>query len=906
MPPIPMRLRAGTCLGPYEIVAAIGAGGMGEVYRARDARLGRDVAVKVLSTPSVADPERLARFEREARTLAALNHPGIGAIYGLEHVSLGTDRPVPALILELVEGETLAARIRRGPIPPVAALGIARQVADALDVAHERGIVHRDLKPANIKITPDDVVKVLDFGLAKALAGGADDVSGSDPANSPTIASPATQAGIILGTAAYMSPEQARGKAVDTRADIWAFGCVLYEMLTGKTAFAGESVSDTIVAILQREPDLSVVPASTPGSVRRLLRRCLQKDVKRRLRDIADARMEIDDALAEPAGAEAAALPVTGGQSRRAWRLALPMLAVGLAAGVGVGLFVGQRRQPPGAPAFDRMVRLVASAAHEFGPVISPDGKWVAYLSNARGPADVWVKFIAGGDPVNLTASTDVVVQSSDHIGGLAVSPDGAQIAFQAQAPLQLGATWVIPAPLGGAPRRALPTGHSGLQWSPDGRRIAYVKTGGWLGDALIIADADGQNEVEVVKRQGARHAHWIRWDPAGRFLYFTYGFQSLNIEPTEIFRVPVSGGPIEPVVSTARRAAFPFPGPDQRGLFYAANPDSVELGLWWRDLVSGRDYRLTTGVGEYTSPSVSSDGRRVVGTVLQVRQSLERLAVAFDRPVKLEPLTDGFSGDIDPSFSPDGAHLVFSSSRTGHRTLWTARSDLTQAAPLTSGMAIDERPAYSPDGTQVAFVSDRGGRRGIWLVSAEAGNPRLIAAADAVNTISWSADGRRLVFSASVGNAPGLMALDVATGATARVPTPGPATAPAWSPREDVIAYVEPRGGTAGAFVKFVRPDGQLAYDHGSLLEVVQVANGFLAWSPDGNRLAVVALPGAFGGSVWIIEPASTAPPRKLLDLPGGVFFRGLTWSRDGSSLVLGRVQQSGDIFLAERSAQP
>src|SRR6478672_2593002 len=305
-----MRLTAGTRFGAYEIRSALGVGGMGEVYLARDTKLGRDVAIKVVSAPFTSDPERLARFEREARTLASLNHPGIGAIYGLEHASLGTDQPVvPGLVLELVEGETLADRIRRGPIPMVAALSIARQIADALDVAHERGIVHRDLKPANIKITADEVVKVLDFGLAKAFASDSDVASGSDLANSPTFTSDGTREGLILGTAAYMSPEQARGKAIDKRTDIWAFGCVLYEMLTGTLAFKGESVADTIVAILEREPDLSLVPASTPRSVHLVLRRCLQKDVKRRLRDIADARMELDDAIAHPAIADASKPP---------------------------------------------------------------------------------------------------------------------------------------------------------------------------------------------------------------------------------------------------------------------------------------------------------------------------------------------------------------------------------------------------------------------------------------------------------------------------------------------------------------------------------------------------------------------------------------------------------------------
>ena len=287
--------RSGTMLtgrriGVYEVQTLLGAGGMGEGYRARDTKLGRDVAIKILPRVFTSDPDRLVRFEREGRVLASLNHPHIGAIYGFEESD-----SIRALVLELVEGYTIADRIQRCPVPTNEALTIARQIADALDAAHGRGIVHRDLKPANVKITPDGVVKVLDFGLAKAVAG---DASAAGLTQSPTVTGGGTQEGIILGTVPYMSPEQARGQAVDKRTDIWAFGCVVYEMLTGRIAFAGETVSDTIAAILDREPDWSRVPESTPATIHRLLQRCLQKDARRRLRDIGDARMEIDDAIA--------------------------------------------------------------------------------------------------------------------------------------------------------------------------------------------------------------------------------------------------------------------------------------------------------------------------------------------------------------------------------------------------------------------------------------------------------------------------------------------------------------------------------------------------------------------------------------------------------------------------------
>src|SRR3954468_2423856 len=312
-----MPLTAGAHLGPYEILAALGAGGMGEVYRVRDTKLGREVAIKVLPASVANDAERLSRFEREARVLASLNHPNIATVYAVEE-SVG----VSALVMELVEGETLEARLktrvaeaaRTGgfsrALPMAETLAIARQLCEALDAAHERGIVHRDLKPANIVVTPDGVVKVLDFGLAKAGGPGpAGWVGDAHLTHSPTMIAPTIE-GVLLGTAPYMSPEQARGKGVDKRADIWAFGCVLYEMVTGRRAFGGETTSDTIVSILEREPDWSVLPATTPRAARRVIERCLEKDPKKRLRDIADARVDLEQA---DAPAVAAAARDTGG-----------------------------------------------------------------------------------------------------------------------------------------------------------------------------------------------------------------------------------------------------------------------------------------------------------------------------------------------------------------------------------------------------------------------------------------------------------------------------------------------------------------------------------------------------------------------------------------------------------------
>src|SRR5919204_295929 len=341
-----MSIAIGSRLGPYEIVGSLGAGGMGEVYRARDTRLHREVAIKVLPDLFAADPERLGRFEREAKTLAALNHTHIAQIYGFEqsgHTS--------ALVMELVEGEDLAQRIARGAIPLDEALAIARQIADALEAAHEQSIIHRDLKPANIKLRADGTVKVLDFGLAKAAAPDAL----ADAANSPTFMAAATQVGVILGTAAYMAPEQARGKAADKRVDIWAFGCVLYEMLTATQAFAGETATDMLASVVNREPDWTGLPVATPSSVRHLLQRCLIKDPKRRLRDIGEARLAIEEALAEPSksGDVAPAAGPLGRWLSRSW----PLLAVAIL-GATIGAVAALRFRSPATDSNPGITRL--------------------------------------------------------------------------------------------------------------------------------------------------------------------------------------------------------------------------------------------------------------------------------------------------------------------------------------------------------------------------------------------------------------------------------------------------------------------------------------------------------------------------------------------------------------------
>ena len=541
-------LTAGTKLGPYEILSALGAGGMGEVYRARDTKLNRDVAIKVLPDLFANDPDRLARFKREAQVLASLNHPHIAAIYGLEDAD-----GMRALVLELVEGPTLADRIAQGPIPLDEALPIARQIADALEAAHEQGIIHRDLKPANVKVTPEGKVKVLDFGLAKALGTGTAEAApyagdganvgrpfrGADAANSPTLTTPAaTLAGVILGTAAYMSPEQARGKPVDRRADIWAFGCVLFEMLAGRQAFdTGETVSDAIAAILTREPDVTALPASTPAHIRTLLRRCLQKDPQKRLPHIGIARLEIDEgpadttALLQPAVAPRKGLLSSAGL---AWSVA----AVLLLAATALAATMYVRRAPDDSHVYRTTILL---PAHLMG---SPATR-------------------------------------------LALSPDGRRLAFVAPDPTGRPMLWVRP--LDGLTAQPLPGTESGQApfWSPNGRFIAF-----FAGGKLKKIDASGGPALTLCDATSATPGTWNRDD----VILFT------PTPGSPISRVAAAGGTPSPVTLIDTKAgegrhAFPYFLPDGRHFLYLAlNGGNAPLGVYAGLLDSTDRKRLLDG----------------------------------------------------------------------------------------------------------------------------------------------------------------------------------------------------------------------------------------------------------------------------------------------------------------------
>jgi eukaryotic-like serine/threonine-protein kinase len=736
-----MALTPGTRLGPYEILAAIGAGGMGEVYRARDAKLGRDVALKVLPEAFARDAERMARFQREAKVLASLNHPNIATIHGLDESG-----STHALVMELVEGPTLADRIRSGPIPISEALPIAKQICEALEYAHERGIVHRDLKPANIKVTADDTVKILDFGLAKALEG---DAASIDISTSPTISRMATQQGVLLGTAAYMSPEQAKGKAVDRRADIWAFGCVLYEMLTGKQAFQGESVTDTLAAVIRAEPDWSQLPASTPMRVRVLLQRCLQKDPKQRLRDIGDARISLDEVLS---GAPEAA-PSIGGTERPAkqWRSWVTRGAVGILALIAALLaFLYFHQKPPAnhTVRFEIPAPQRTTLAAEF--TLSPDGQKLAFIGTGTdGQTRLWVRRLDALEARPLDGTQGVADWPM-------WSPDSHFLAFYAQGKLKkieseggppvtlcdcpqvIGGGWnsedkiIFGSPTGiqevsaagGSPSALTSDGLSVAPFLlPDGRHFVYLHGAIQAAGAGIyvgsLAMKPGEQSAKKLLGDLSPVAYAPSSDPAVGHLLFVRGATVANApgtlmaQPFDTRRLELTGEAV-PIAEQVSNASFSVSATDV--LVYVAGrttqPGNTQGGVQGQLTWFDREGKVVGAFGDpglYRTVALSPDGKRV----------------AFDRA------------------DPQGPTI---------RNIWLYDFARGVTTRFTFDSGWDSDPVWSPDGSRMAFGSLRGSGQRFDLyqkTSNLTGEDELLFKSTSESKLpsSWSADGRFLLY---------------------------------------------------------------------------------------------------------------------------------------------------------------
>jgi len=738
----------GSSFAHFKVTSKLGEGGMGEVWRAEDTKLGRDVALKVLPEVFAQDPERLARFEREARLLASLSHSNIAGVHGLEEAD-----GKRFLVMELVEGETVADRIQRGPIPVEDAARVALQIAEAVESAHDNGVVHRDLKPANVKITPDGKVKVLDFGLAKALAPEA--MSGSAPDQdlslSPTMTKAITGMGVLLGTAGYMSPEQARGRPVDRRADIWAFGCILYEMLTGERLFTGETATDVIGAIVHKEPDLEKLSPKVPATIRRLLGRCLQKDATRRLQSIGEARIALQEWLENPE-----VEPVKTESVRRGW---LPWAAAVGAALVGLVLgssFLGSSTQEP--PLVQRFAVELGEEPPFTGrgaaAVPSPDGRYLAYASATDGvgslylrpldrieslqvatgqsrewphnaffsPDSEWLGFFTADElkKIPVTGGSPITLAETEMPRGGSWSGDG-RIVF---APESNGGLSIVPAaggdvaPLTTVPGESTYVSHRYPQWLPGDTAVLFTSLDPYESRIEIVDVASGQREVI---HEGGFYGRYV---PTGHVL-FVDG-DAVFAMPFDVDRLERTGSPmpvLEGVASSPAAGQAQYHVSDTGLMVYRPGTVDIEpFPIAWADR-SGQLENLLDDRGIYGTPRLAPDGRRLAVSV-QRGNNWDVWVYDIERDVSTR-LTFENGYDADPVWSPDGRYVAFASDRdNGHIATYRTRSDGSGEAERLIEPGKLEFPApvsWSPDGTRLLLITPGpNGSDDLWFLPAD------------------------------------------------------------------------------------------------------------------------------------------------------------------------------------------
>ena len=884
------HLVPGSLFGSLEVVAPAGQGGMGVVYRARDRRIDRTVALKVLPDLFAADPDRLARFDREARTLGALNHPNIAQIYGLEQS--GSTR---ALVMEFVEGEDLSARIARGSIPVDEALALALQIAAALESAHELGIIHRDLKPANIRVREDGVLKVLDFGLAKAMETGS-----SVDQSSATLTSPAfTAHGVILGTAGYMSPEQARGRAVDRRADIWAFGVVLYEMLTGARLFDGESVADTIALVVSRAPDMNLLPPGVPDGVRMLIGRCLEREPRQRLRDIGEARLILEAPATLSTGNVGTPRPTA---SSRRQRLAWIAVSAALTALAGAaGWYLGTRTGIPESSAFEHFTQLTTQTGEETAPAISPDGTSFAYAARDSGTWNIYVQRVGGRTAIAIAADP----QRDE--SGPAFAPDGLSIAFH-EGDSDGG---IFLTGVGGESTKRLTDFGFDPSWSADGRQVVFATEE--TADpytrhsisALWTADVNGETPPRKVSDGDAIQP---AFSPSGKRI----AFWAITAGQRDMFTIAVDGTDRQVVISDTPVDWSPTWSSDGRHLYFSTDR-SGSMNLWRVpiDEATGRTLgppeSVTKGVNSTADRvSISKDGSRIVFRS-EVR-TVNPVAMAFDpvseRAGAITTLikTNDVLGPT--AVSPDGNWLLLSSQSGRRDDIFLCRRDGTELRRLTDDVHRDRWPRFSHDGQQVYFYSNRSGRFEIWVIKIDGSGLHRVSDQVGVNIQfpALSPSGDRLVASTQTG--PDAWIADPSrpwNEANARK-LEGLGTADEWlipigwsSDARRLIGPLMSRAGTIRGFgvYDFDSPStGKLTVRKGT-------NDGYkIAWLPDGKRAVIVDR----GNRIHIVDVATGRQQTILENSPWRFWGNVPPVSRDGRTIYLGSLETQSDIWMVER----
>ena len=870
-----MSLEPGTRLGPYEIVSAIGAGGMGEVYRATDTNLKRAVAIKVLPDLFARDPDRLARFQREAELLGALNSHHIAQIHGLQKTGDSV-----ALVLELVEGETLADRIARGPIPLEEALPIASQIADALDAAHQRGIIHRDLKPANIKVRPDGTVKVLDFGLARLNepAGGGETSAGR-VSLSPTLTTPAqvTGVGVLVGTAAYMSPEQARGASVDRRTDLWAFGCLLFEMLTGTRLFDGGTVSDALAAVLKTEPQWTTLPLNTPASMRRLLRRCLEKDRTRRLESAADARLEIEEA-GKPV--DESAIPRSFPPRVALWRRTLPWAIAFLLAAVllvAVVSWAPWRTPTPATPVrLNADLGVDASLVTDQGPaaVLSPDGEMLAVAARPNGAADsqLFVRRLR-----ELQASP---LAGTEGARNPFFSPDGQWIAFFAGGKLKKVAT------TGGAVVTLCNAENGrGGDWGEDGT-IIFTPNNTLAVTLLRVSAAGGTPELASTLGPDETTHRWPQIIGGGKAVLYSAARTQIAWEEGWIVVQPLPAGTPKIVQRNGYFGRYLPSGHlayVHDGTLFAEPFDLDRLEVTGKAVPILESVTSSPAVTGGAQVAFSRGGKMVY--LPAVAQSLDAPLVWMTRDGKTTPLRATPANWGNPSFSPDGRTLAMYIIDRAQSHVWTYEVGRDTLSRLTFNEGRDVVPIWTGDGRRITFASDRADKNALniyWQRADGTGEPqRLTDSKNNQTPTSWHPSGRFLAFFEQVPQMRvDLMILpmegDETSGwkpgkPTVFLSTPFAEAYPVFSPDGRWLAYTSNDSGRNEVYVRpFPGPGGkwQVSADGGVLPRWSRARNELLFEAP-GNRVMVTSY--RVQGDAFVPDKPRVWSPRPFEGRPEG-----------------------------------
>jgi serine/threonine protein kinase/Tol biopolymer transport system component len=865
-----MALTSGTKLGPYEIVSLAGAGGMGEVYRARDTRLGRDVAIKVLPEELARDADRLRRFEQEARTIAALNHPNILGIH-----DLGAHGGAPFLVSEFLEGQTLREKLASGPLPVRRAIEYALGIALGLAAAHEKGIVHRDLKPENVFVTRDGRIKVLDFGLAKLIR------LEEHHETALTLTS-ATLPGMVMGTVGYMSPEQVRGEPIDPRSDIFSFGAVLYEMLTGKRAFKRATSAETMTAILREEPP---APNDTGGhgplELQRILVRCLEKNVERRFQSASDLAFAIESLSGASAGTPTAK-SVPQPKPRRAW---LPWV---VAAALLIGTAVWETLRPPSAPA-NPLEKAHFTRVTDFKSVeaaISPDGRFVAFVSDHDGPFDVWLTQVGTGHVTNLTQGKAGPLPGP--LRSVGFSGDGSEIWIGGgDVDMRLRLMLLT----GGTPRNFLSEEVVNLAWSPDGERIVYhtfVK-----GDPMFVADRSGANARQIFGRQPGLHNHFPAWSPDGRWIYFSHGTPATG--EMDLWRIDPAGRNPERLTQINTDVAYPAPVGDRTVFYVARNEDGSGPWLWAFDLKRRDSRRVSVGLEQYTSVQASADGRKLVATIsnpiagLWTVPILDRVADEHD----VKPFTVPTERALAPRFG--GSSLFYLSSLGTGDGLWRLRDGKVTEIWKGADGALLETPAVSPDEGRVAIVLRRNGKRQLHVLSSDGAELQPIAEGTVPQGSScWSPDGRWVVTGGSDATGPGLFKIPLEGGSPVRL-VAGQALNPVWSPDGSLIVYAGTNVRTFSPLLA-VRPDGTSV----KLPEIILRRLGErVRFLPDGKSL--IYMGGLLASQdFWLLDLGSMKS-RLLTRLQNLAAMRTFDVTPDGKRIVFDRLRENAQVVMID-----